>query len=121
MQSLTQKFVLSVAVLLIAAPAHATPSNQHAAATQATPARSGPFVASPRSLTELVGNGYEIRGTLGTALILQKGASIFSCQVPPDPERLSYKPYFICSELREEPPVSAAKPQRLPLPQHSRD
>ena len=64
--------------------------------------RKGPFVATDISLTELVRNGYEIRGNLGTALMLQKGASIYSCSVPPDPEHLSYRTYFVCSELREK-------------------
>lgn len=64
--------------------------------------RKGPFVATDISLTELVRNGYEIRGNLGTALMLQKGASIYSCAVPPDPEHLSYRTYFVCSELREK-------------------
>ncbi|MEX0839415.1 MAG: hypothetical protein WD034_07775 [Parvibaculum sp.] len=65
--------------------------------------RSGPFVATDKSLTDLVGDGYRIRGNLGTALILQKGASVFSCQIPPDPEALDFKPYFVCAELDEEP------------------
>ncbi|HEX7775437.1 MAG TPA: hypothetical protein VF449_02800 [Parvibaculum sp.] len=64
--------------------------------------RNGPFVVTDRSLTGLAKDGYEIRGNLGTALILQKGASIFSCMIPPDPEHLSYKSYFVCSELSEE-------------------
>jgi hypothetical protein len=64
--------------------------------------RSGPFVVTGRSLTGLARDGYEIRGNLGTALVLQKGASIFTCAIPPDPEHLSYKPYFVCSELSEE-------------------
>jgi len=65
--------------------------------------RSGPFVATDKSLTDLVGDGYRIRGNLGTALMLQKGASVFSCQVPPDPEALGFKPYFVCAELDELP------------------
>jgi hypothetical protein len=64
--------------------------------------RSGPFVVTDRSLGDLVKDGYEIRGNLGTALVLQKAASVFSCTIPPDPEHLSYKPYFVCSELAEE-------------------
>lgn len=66
-----------------------------------TGTRSGPFVATEKSLTDLVGDGYEIRGNLGTALILQKGASVYSCQIPPDPEKLDFKPYFVCAELQE--------------------
>jgi hypothetical protein len=69
-------------------------------------------------LTELAGSGYEIRGNLGTALILQKGASIFSCQVPPDPEKLSFKPFFICSELREELPKALSDQQRRGSPRN---
>ena len=64
--------------------------------------RNGPFVATDRSLTDLARDGYEIRGNLGTALVLQKGASIYSCTIPPDPEHLSYRAYFVCSELREK-------------------
>lgn len=67
-----------------------------------TGSRAGPFVATEKSLSDLTGDGYEIRGNLGTALILQKGASVFSCQIPPDPEALGFKPYFVCAELREE-------------------
>ncbi|ABS62388.1 hypothetical protein Plav_0765 [Parvibaculum lavamentivorans DS-1] len=67
-----------------------------------TGSRSGPFVATDKSLTTLAGDGYEIRGNLGTALILQKGPSIYSCQIPPDPEALDFKPYFVCAELQEE-------------------
>lgn len=82
-----------------------------------TGTRSGPFVASDKSLTALAGDGYEIRGNLGTALILQKGPSIYSCQIPPDPETLSFKPYFVCAELKEEPRAAAAeKPREAPLP-----
>ena len=64
--------------------------------------RNGPFVATDRSLTDLARDGYEIRGNLGTALVLQKGASIYSCMIPPDPEHLSYRTYFVCSELKEK-------------------
>ncbi|MBX3490579.1 hypothetical protein [Parvibaculum sp.] len=76
--------------------------------------RSGPFVATDKSLTDLLGEGYRIRGNLGTALILQKEASVFSCQVPPDPEALDFKPYFVCAELSElprAPEVEAPKPR----------
>ncbi|MCE9649907.1 MAG: hypothetical protein K8R18_09825 [Parvibaculum sp.] len=77
--------------------------------------RSGPFVVTTRSLGELAGDGYEIRGNLGTALVLQKGASIFTCSIPPDPEHLSYRAYFVCSELREERAETAsALPAALP-------
>jgi hypothetical protein len=73
-----------------------------------TGSRAGPFVATDKSLTDLASYGYEIRANLGTALLLQKGASIFSCQIPPDPETLGFKPYFVCAELREEPRDAAA-------------
>ncbi|KAB7739935.1 hypothetical protein F2P47_10545 [Parvibaculum sedimenti] len=72
--------------------------------------RSGPFVVTPRSLGELAKDGYEIRGNLGTSLVLQKGPSIFSCMIPPDPEHLSYQPRFVCSELKEETPEKPAAP-----------
>ncbi len=75
-----------------------------------TGSRAGPFVATDRSLTDLTGDGYEIRGNLGTALILQKGASVYSCQIPPDPEALDFKPYFVCAELVELPRKASAAP-----------
>ena len=84
--------------------------------TYAPGTRKGPFVASDRSLTDLAREGYEIRGNLGTALVLQKGPSIYSCMIPPDPEHLSYRSYFVCSELKEMRDGSAPKepPQTLP-------
>lgn len=72
--------------------------------------RSGPFVVSTRSLGDLARDGYEIRGNLGTALVLQKAASIFTCSIPPDPEHLSYRSYFVCSELKEERGSAPALP-----------
>lgn len=72
--------------------------------------RSGPFVVTKRSLTELAKDGYEIRGNLGTALVLQKKDSIYSCMIPPDPEHLSYQPRFVCSELQEETSENTAAP-----------
>ncbi|MBX3496205.1 MAG: hypothetical protein KF769_08180 [Parvibaculum sp.] len=92
-----QTFTLLVLTLLAAGPALA----QSAKFEPGT--RSGPFVATDKSLTDLLGEGYRIRGNLGTALILQKEASVFSCQVPPDPEALDFKPYFVCAELSELP------------------
>ncbi len=80
-----------------------------------TGTRSGAFVATDKSLTDLVSDGYSIRGNLGTALILQKGPSVFSCQIPPDPEALGFKPYFVCAELREEP-REAEEPADKPRP-----
>ncbi len=73
-----------------------------------TGTRSGPFVATEKSLSDLVGDEYEIKGNLGTALILQKGASVYSCQIPPDPEKLDFKPYFVCAELQELPREATA-------------
>lgn len=64
--------------------------------------RNGPFVVSVRPLGELVKDGYEIKANLGNALILQKAASVFSCVIPPDPEHMSYRSYFVCSELQEK-------------------
>ncbi|PKQ06353.1 MAG: hypothetical protein CVT72_06835 [Alphaproteobacteria bacterium HGW-Alphaproteobacteria-11] len=103
-----QTFTLLVLTLLAAGPALA----QSAKFEPGT--RSGPFVATDKSLTDLLGDGYRIRGNLGTALILQKGASVFSCQVPPDPEALDFKPYFVCAELSElprAPDEAAPKPR----------
>lgn len=78
--------------------------------------RQGPFVVSVKSLGELAKDGYEIRGNLGTALVLQKGASIYSCTIPPDPEHLSYRSYFVCSELREEFGYSGKREDRPERP-----
>ncbi|MDZ4382149.1 MAG: hypothetical protein U0942_12500 [Parvibaculum sp.] len=80
-----------------------------------TGTRSGAFVTTDKSLTDLVSDGYDIKGNLGTALILQKEASVFSCQIPPDPENLDFKPYFVCAELREEP-REAEEPADKPRP-----
>lgn len=77
-------------------PVAAAPGDAFVAGT-----RSGPFVVTEKTLTNLLSEGYEIRGNLGTALVLQKAASVYSCQIPPDPEHLSYQPYFVCSELNE--------------------
>ena len=71
--------------------------------------RRGPFVATDRTLTSLAKDGYEIRGNLGNALVLQKATSIYSCSIPPDPEKLSYRPYFVCAELKEQMDKTLAK------------
>lgn len=94
-----------VGSLILVGAARATPGDTYDTDKRPDDAgrRSGPFVVSDRSLTDLLKDGYEIRGNLGSALVLQKAASVFSCVVPPDPERLSYRPYFVCSELKEEP------------------
>lgn len=93
-----------VGSLTLVAAARAEPGGAYETGT-----RSGPFVVTDRSLTDLLKDGYEIRGNLGSALVLQKAASVFSCIIPPDPEHLSYRPYFVCSEMKEEP--------RAPTPQ----
>ncbi|HEY4345369.1 MAG TPA: hypothetical protein VGN05_13550 [Parvibaculum sp.] len=76
--------------------------------------RTGPFVVSTRSLGGLAKDGYEIRGNLGTALVLQKAASIFTCSIPPDPEHLSYRSYFVCSELKEDRSTASAPAMTMP-------
>ncbi|MDO8289894.1 MAG: hypothetical protein Q7T44_11815 [Parvibaculum sp.] len=90
-----------ISVLVIASltgsAAFAAPKDPYAVGT-----RNGPFVVSARALSELVKNGYEIKANLGNALILQKAASVFSCVIPPDPEHMSYRSYFVCSELKEQ-------------------
>ena len=102
------------AALLLALPL--LPMQAMAASGGADPlavgTRNGPFVVSGHTLGDLLRNHYEIRGNLGTALVLQKDDSVFSCAIPPDPEHLSYKPYFVCSELREEPRADAASPAK---------
>lgn len=82
--------------LVMALPVAAAPGDAFVAGT-----RTGPFVATEMTLSDLTKDGYEIKGNLGSSLIVQKGASVYSCQIPPDPEHLSYKPYFVCSELSE--------------------
>ena len=108
--------VFTLALMLTPLPGAAAAQASAEASRYEAGTRAGPFVATDKSLTALAEDGYEIRGNLGTALILQKGPSIFSCQVPPDPENLDFKPYFVCSELKEEPrdAAAAAKPERTP-------
>lgn len=102
---MNRRTLFTLALLFGGALAAAPASAQEEASTGKYEAgtRSGPFVATTKSLTDLAGEGYEIRGNLGTALILQKGASIYSCQIPPDPQALDFKPYFVCAELDELP------------------
>ena len=76
--------------------------------TNAPGARSGPFVTTDRSLSDLAEDGYQVKASFGRALILQKKGSIYSCEVPPAQEALSYSPYFVCSELQEQRPDAAA-------------
>jgi len=82
-----------------------------------TGSRAGPFVATEKSLSALTEDGYEIRGNLGTALILQKAASVYSCQIPPDPDSLGFKPYFVCAELQELPRDATAETETGPASQ----
>ncbi len=99
---------------LAVSAASAAPVDPYAAGT-----RNGPFVVTQRSLSELTKNGYEIKANLGNALILQKGPSVFSCSIPPDPEHMSYRSYFVCSELDEQagPTSKATKPFMAPVPE----
>lgn len=94
-------WVRSLLVLSILTLGGFTPANAETAPAQKEPHRNGPFVLTNKLLTDLLEDGYEIRATLGTSLVLQKGASVYSCSVVPDQKTLSYKPYFACSELRE--------------------
>lgn len=102
-----QRICIAVALVVplagfTTAKAADTPKDIYAPGT-----RQGPFVTSTRTLGELAKDGYEIRGNLGTALVLQKAASIYSCAIPPDPEHLSYRSYFVCSALDEQREKSA--------------
>ncbi|HUD49994.1 hypothetical protein [Parvibaculum sp.] len=112
---MTMRLAAVAALLFASSLPIAALADPHAVGT-----RSGPFVATERSLTDLAKDGYEIRGNLGTALVLQKGASIFSCMIPPDPEHLSYRPYFVCSELREDPREGTPAPAKKGLAPGSR-
>lgn len=107
---MTFRFAVPAALFLVTSLFTAGPAT--AGEPYAVGTRSGPFVVTSRSLGELSKDGYEIRGNLGTSLVLQKGPSIFSCMIPPDPEHLSYQPRFVCSELKEEPPEMAAAPAK---------
>tara|TARA_R110000868_G_scaffold91679_12_gene254098 strand:- start:317 stop:787 length:471 start_codon:yes stop_codon:yes gene_type:complete len=95
-----QRICVTAALLIplagMAAVAADAPKDIYAAGT-----RQGPFVTTTKTLGDLAKEGYEIRGNLGTALVLQKAASIYSCTIPPDPEHLSYRAYFVCSVLEE--------------------
>ena len=77
-------------------------------------ARNGPFVLTDKNLSDLIVNGYEIRTALGNSLIVQKGTSVFSCSFATDAEKLSFKPYFQCAELREEGRLGAGISQNIP-------
>lgn len=101
-------FLLSAA-LATAAAAPAFSQDAPKPGRYETGSRIGPFVATEKSLSALTDDGYAIRGNLGTALILQKSASVYSCQIPPDPETLGFKPYFVCAELQELPRDATAE------------
>ncbi len=99
-------FSLAIVMLapLISAPARSAEiSEEYAPGT-----RSGPFVVTDRSLADLAADGYEVKTGFGRALILQKEGSIYSCEVPPARETLSYASYFVCSELKEARPGAGA-------------
>lgn len=108
--SSAQKFTVrsigirSLMVLSILALGALTPAHAEAAAANDEPTRNGPFVLTHKLLSDLLVDGYEIRATLGTSLVLQKNASVFSCSLVPDQKTLSYQPYFACSELQEIAP-----------------
>ena len=95
------EWVRSLLVLSILTLGGFTPANAETPTAQNEPQRNGPFVLTNKLLSDLLEDGYEIRATLGTSLVLQKGASVYSCSVVPDQKTLSYQPYFACSELRE--------------------
>ncbi|MGV8998318.1 MAG: hypothetical protein ACOH12_15375 [Parvibaculaceae bacterium] len=99
------------AASLAATAAVAAPADPYAVGT-----RTGPFVVTQRSLSDLTKDGYEIKANLGNALILQKTTSVYSCSIPPDPEHMSYRSYFVCSELKEQSgnPAKAGKPSSMP-------
>ncbi len=114
-----QRFIRAM-LGLFALAVFAGPAQADAAKDPYAPGtRNGPFVATSRSLSALAKDGYEIRGNLGTALVLQKGGSIYSCTIPPDPEHLSYRSYFVCSELKEQgggADKTDSKPKSRPAP-----
>ena len=97
----------SLAFLMLASSMPSIARAAEAMDSYAPGTRSGPFVATDRSLADLAADGYEVKTSFGRALILQKEGSIFSCEVPPAREALSYASYFVCSELKEERPGAA--------------
>lgn len=74
------------------------------AAASAPGTREGPFVVTDRTLTALLKDGFEIKGLMGSSMILVKAATLYSCSLAPDREALSYKPHFVCSILDEIAP-----------------
>lgn len=87
---------LALAALLLAA---AAPAQAEEPGT-----REGPFVATDRTLTSLLGEGFEIKGLMGSSMILVKEAALYSCSLAADREALTYKPHFVCSVLDEIAP-----------------
>ena len=86
----------SLVLLVLATPTLAQ------SATGGVGTRSGPFVLTGKTLSDLLADGYEIRASLGNALILQDKTSVFSCSFATDPEHLSFKSHFVCAELVEK-------------------
>lgn len=99
--TLRSAWVRSFLILSILTLGGIAPANAETATAENEPQRNGPFVLTNKLLSDLLEDEYEIRATLGTSLVLQKGASVYSCSVVPDQKTLSYQPYFACSELRE--------------------
>ena len=96
---------LVLAILTIPAFGVNAPASADTPTTEKEAPRNGPFVRTNKLLSDLLEDGYEIRATLGTSLVLQKKASVFSCSIVPDQKTLSYQPYFACSELQEIRPT----------------
>ena len=101
-------FCLSLGLLAaVSFPSMAQPAASGGAVDGYAPGtRSGPFVATERNLGELAAEGYEIKTSFGRSLILQKEGSVFSCEIPPSRETLSYASYFVCFKLEEERPAA---------------
>ncbi|MGX1197076.1 hypothetical protein [Parvibaculum sp. MBR-TMA-1.3b-4.2] len=96
--------LFSLAIVMLAPLISAPARSAEIAEEYAPGTRSGPFVVTDRSLADLAADGYEVKTGFGRALILQKEASIYSCEVPPARKTLSYASYFVCSELKEARP-----------------
>lgn len=103
--SLGSAFVRPVLALSFLALSTVTSVAAQTPAPQNDAQRKGPFVLTDKIMSDLLDEGYEIRATLGTSLVLQKGASVFSCSIVPDQKTMSYHPYFACSALQEIRPT----------------
>lgn len=99
--SLGSAFVQPLLALSFLALSTATSVAAPTPPPQSDAERKGPFVLTDKILSDLLEEGYEIRATLGTSLVLQKDASVFSCSIVPDQKTMSYHPYFACSALQE--------------------